>query len=77
MNEPTVTAPARRGFFMWLKSVVVLTVLVLAAFAILFIFNLITMDLLKITVVRVLLTAGVVAAAGAVLSVLLGRGPRR
>jgi hypothetical protein len=60
-----------------LKGLAALTVLVLAAFAVLFIFNIITVDLLRITVVRVLLSAGVLATAGAVLAVLLGRGPRR
>ncbi|MBP8003843.1 MAG: hypothetical protein KA044_02225 [Elusimicrobia bacterium] len=51
--------------------------LVLAGLSLLFIFDLVTLSILKIYVVRVLLAAGVVVAAGAVLSVLLGRGPRR
>lgn len=76
MKETTVSAPVARGYISWLKGMAALTVLVLATFGILFIFNVITADLLKITVVRVLLSAGVLATAGAVLAVLLGRGPR-
>jgi len=77
MNEPTLISPALRGIVSWLKGLAALTVLVLAAFAVLFIFNIISVDLLKVTVVRVLLSAGVLATAGAVLAVLLGRGSRR
>jgi hypothetical protein len=74
MNETTGIAPRGRGFLVWIKSVAALTVLVLAAFSILFIFDVITVAQLKISVVRVLLAAGVVATAGTALAVLLGRG---
>lgn len=77
MNETTRPPSTPGGILVWLKGLAALTILVLAIFAILFIFNFISAELFKFTVLRVLLSAGVLAAAGAALAVLLGRSARR
>ncbi|MBK6880050.1 MAG: hypothetical protein IPN65_09405 [Elusimicrobia bacterium] len=77
MNTSSDRTPERGRLEICLRGVAALMTLVLAGLSLLFIFDLVTLSILKIYVVRVLLAAGVVVAAGAVLSVLLGRGPRR
>jgi hypothetical protein len=61
----------------WLRGVAALVVLSLGILGGLFVFDFLEINQLKIYIVRVVLAAGLLAFVGAVLAVLLGRGPRR
>jgi hypothetical protein len=77
MNDNQVPCRERGRLENWLRGVAALVVLSLGILGGLFVFDFLEINQLKIYIVRVVLAAGLLAFVGAVLAVLLGRGPRR